>query len=439
MIAGGLILAYSPLMPRRSGNSHPPEASDRLLASNSDGFEPACLAAFDDLRGALIELYTSVGADPVTPQDVARRFRVNKTLTWTLSKVMNSNDPIATLPIVPGESSMKTLLAALQRHGAKPEAIERVRKAIATLDGIVEHHLGDRATLQMVVDGMGRGKDDRLESSRKLAFRGNSGLWGVQARTRLMTVFMAPNKDDPARLDMALVRGYIEFRRLRSDVRWPIFQLRGWGEANAPAAGPWQPLETAESDLVGLPLLTRFSTVAPHDIEEVKGNDGVDYMLAPGPIGNAGAVDFYIADCAQSVAGIYRTATDTTGEFGATISVPTEKLVFDLIVDESLDFALHPEVRAFGGVFSEPSESQSPSGSLPIPMPQNIVSLPGQPPVVAITSVPDYPKIVELVNQRMGWDGKAFRGVRMELPYPPLGSTVLLRFKLPEPPSTHRV
>lgn len=396
-------------------------------------FEPACKAAFDDLRAALIELYASAGADPTSPQDIARRFRINKTLTWSLSKVVSSTDPIATLPNVPGSTALKSLLTAMQREGASNEAAERVRKAATALEQVVELHVGDRGTLELIVDGMGKSRGDHLEISRKLAFRGNSGLWGVQSRTRLMTVFLAPNIDEPDRIDIAIVRGYIGFRRLRSDVRWPIFQLRGWGEEGGPMTSMWKPLAESPDGLNGLPLLQQFSTVAPGQIEEVPTTRGLDYVLAPGPIGNTGAVDCFISDCARSAVDKYRTEVDTTGEFGATISVPTERLIFDLIVDERLDFALEPQALGYSGIFMERSEDKLPADLLPIPVPQNITALPGRPPVVATPQVPRYPDIVSYVQQQMQWTADQFRGCRLELTYPPMGSTILLRFKLPAP------
>lgn len=395
-------------------------------------FEPECRAAFNDLRAALIELYASAGADPSSPQDIARRFRVNKTLTWNISKVVSSTDPIAGLQNVPGSGSLKSLLNAMQRDGASPEAVERVRKAAGALEQVVEVHVGDRSTLELIVDGMRAKRDDHLEVSRKLAFRGNSGLWGVQAKTRLMTVFMAPNPKQPDMLDIAIVRGFIGFRRLRSDVRWPIFQLRGWGEEDGPMTSPWGPLDESNGSPNGLPLLKSFSTVDPSAITEVPTSRGLmDYVLEPGPIGNSGAVDVFVSDCAKAAVGKYRTEVDTTGEFGATISVPTERLIFDLLVDESLDFVLSPEVRAFSGIFMERSEDVAPADLLPIPVPQTVTALPGRPPVVATPQVPRYPEIVSYVQQRMEWKPDRFRGCRFELSYPPMGSTVLLRFKLP--------
>lgn len=404
-----------------------PATPDTTLTNTQ--FEPDCLAAFDELRGALIELYTSVGADPEVPQETARRFGVNKTMTWNLSRVMMSNDPIAILPHVPGVSALRSLLVAMQRKGAKSAAVERVRNAAAALHKMIAIHVGDRATLELIVDGMGRSRGDHLELSRKLAFRGNSGLWGVQANTRLMTVFMAPNAEAPDFLDIAIVRGYIGLRRLRSEVRWPIFQVRGWG--NDAMASNWKPLENNGDAPNGLSLLKRFSTVSPSDVEVSSTANGTDYLLIPGPIGNAGAIDCFVSDYARSAASKFRTERDTTGEFGATISAPTERLIFDLIVHESLDFMLTPEVRAFGGIFAERSEETVPDGYLPIAIPPNVAPLSGRPPVVATPSVARYPEIVSFVHERMGWNAHDFRGCRLEVSYPPLGSTILLRFKLP--------
>ncbi len=395
-----------------------------------EAFEHDCRSALDTLRAALIELYAAAGADPGSPQQVARQFGLNKTLTWTISRLISGSDPIKLLPEVPGPSAMRDLLQAMQRQGSSTAVADRVRDATTALQGTIELHVGDRATLALIVDGMSPSRSDHLERSRKLAFQGNSGLWGVQAKTRLMTAFMAPNRDDPDRLDMAIVRGYIGFRRLRSDVRWPVFQVRGWGEEGEPMTGPWQPLENGEGPR-GLPLLERFGTVRASQIEAVPTADGTDYMLAPGPIGNAGAIDFFVSDCARSAASKYRTERDTTGEFGATISAPTERLIFDLLVHESLDFALAPEVRSFAGIFRERSEEPEPKGLLPIPVPRNLALLPGRPPVVATPHVPRYPEIVCFVHERMGWNAADFRGCRLELAWPPMGSTVLLRFKLP--------
>ncbi len=409
-----------------------PDTSSRMTVAHQE-FEPECRAALDALRAALIELYASVGADPGAPQDVARRFHVNKTLTWNISKVMASDDPLSTIPKLPGASAFRSFLAAVEREGAGEEVLGRVRRAVSDLDDTVARHVGDRATLELVVDGIASARGDHLELSRKLVFRGNSGLWGVQAKTRLMSVFMAPNAKDATRIDIAIVRGYIGLRRLRSSVRWPIFQISGWGEDNQGMAEErWEPLEPGPEAGHRLPLLRSFSTLGTAAIEESKhAKGGTEYLWTPGPIGNAGAMDCFLADCSRSAAAKHRTEHDTFGEFGATISVPTERLVFDLIVHEDLAFALQPTVHAISGLFPHRSEGNDGDHALELPVSQTVARLPGQPPSVATSDVPRYSEIAQFVYGRMGWTPSSMRGCRLSLLYPPFGSTVFLRFGLP--------
>ncbi len=402
-------------------------------------FEPECRSAIDGVRAALLELYSSVGADPAGPQDVSRRFGINKTLAWNVSKVMTGDDPMACIANLPGSSAFQSLLLAIERGGADRKVVDRARQAVRTLDEVVERHVGDRSTLELVFDGIDPESGDHLEYSRKLAFRGNSGLLGIQAKSRLMSVMMAPNAEDPDRIDIAIVRGYVGLRRLRTDARWPIFQMRGWGnEEGMSAHDRWKPLEPSASGAEATPIMTRFSSVGESDLEVQRTPKGLNFLLAPGPIGNRGAVDCFVGDHARSVASRYRTAKDATGEFGATISAPTERLIFDLLVHESLDFVLRPEVRAFMGIFMESSEEASADTLLPLSVPKVVSLLPGRPPVVATPDVPQYSAIVQSVNDRMGWKSDAFRGCRLSLSHPPLGSTILLRFQLPDPPRSPR-
>ena len=46
--------------------------------------------------------------------------------------------------------------------------------------------------------------------------------------------------------------------------------------------------------------------------------------------------------------------------------------------------------------------------------------------------VPRYGEIVGRVYERLGWDPRKFKGVRLEMKYPPLSSSVVLSSPLPE-------
>src|SRR5690606_20518105 len=155
---------------------------------------------------------------------------------------------------------------------------------------VISVHVGDRATLDLVIDGMASGDGAGLEQSRKRAFLGNSGIYGVQARTNRMCCFLAPNTDAPNQRDMVMLRGLLGVRRLRPTVRLPIFRTRQWSSAGqAIASQEWQPIE----DNANSPLLSRFNHGEVPEVEAVHAPGGTDYLIQPGLIGNSGAFDCF--------------------------------------------------------------------------------------------------------------------------------------------------
>jgi len=406
--------------------------------ATSQTFEADCEACVDALRAALVRLYADMALDPQSPQDVSRRFKLNKTLTWKLSKVIASHDNLAALAHVPGAGAMQIFLKKLRDAGGSPDAVEGVRRAAERFEEMVEVHVGDRNTLELVLDGMAPGSTDRLEVSRKLAFRGNSGIWGVQARTRLAFNALVPNAEDPGTLDMATIRGYVGFRRLRPAVRWPLFQVREWSTGDDPmmTRPSWEPIEgEGEGGVVGANILGSFSSANLPDIRAEDTPEGTDIVLMPGPIGNFGAIDCFQGEMMRAAVSRYRNGGDNVGEFGAAISVPVETLVMDLLVHEDLAFALGARVHVLGRVTprGQPTGDERDISALPIV--DEVRELAGRPPAMATPRIPGYPRMIELVCARLGVDPRRMRAGRLEMKYPPLGSTVVVRFELPERPT----
>jgi len=396
--------------------------------------EQECGEAVGRLRAALIGLYDNVGADPANPQDVARTFRINKTLTWNMAKLMQAGDGLAAVPHVPGNSSIERFLKATETRGANKKVVDAVRDATREFERVISVHVGDRATLDLVIDGMTSGDGAGLEQSRKRAYLGNSGIYGVQARANLMCCFLAPNESDPSQLDMVMLRGLLGVRRLRPTVRLPIFRTRQWSEAGqAIASEQWQPIEENTNN----PFLSRFNSGDVPEIEAVHAPGGTDYLIQPGPIGNRGAFDCFFGDMIRAGASRYRDEVDATGEFGVTVTAPTECVLFDIIAHKDLPFSLDAETFVYAHLYTGGQmDGQWDEASL-LPIHQRANSLPGSPPAVATKQVPNYSEIHRYIYKRLGWNPSDFRGIRLEMKYPPLGSTIIQRFTLPESVNSH--
>ena len=392
-------------------------------------FEMQCREAVSELQASLIHLYDSCGLDPGAPQEAARRFGLNKTLTWTLARLVQAGDPLAAASLVPGRGSIARVVAAAELHGASDAAAARVREAADRFETMANHHVGDRSELELALDSMGVGANEALDLSRRLAFRGNSGIHGVQARTRLLCAIVLPGAR-PDRIDLAMISGYVGFRRLRPTSLWPLFKVRSWGDPQEPVATThWQPIAGADPN----GILPEFRRGYAAELVETALPGGHEYVLQPGPVGNDGAFDLFRGEVLRNGANRYASddADERTGELGANITTPVEHLLFDLVAHESLAFALEAETLVFSRIFDQGHATGSGIAER-LPITQTPTPLSGRPPAVATPLVPGYAEMFAAVVPRLGLDPAECRGIRVEMRYPPLGSTVSMRFDLPD-------
>lgn len=411
-------------------NSLRPVGYVSTIVMSREGFEIECESAVTRLKSALIDLFDAGEADPQRPQDVARRFGINKTLTWSISRFLDSPSTLEAVSFVPGASTLQRVAEAFPKSRRVTAAKVRVHEAAVAFDDVIARHAGDRATLELILDGLADDHDRQLEVSRRLAFRGNSGLCGVQARTRLGLWMIAPSQASGDRLDLVTIRGYTRVRRLRANVEWPILRTRGWTPntdvAPVPSREPLDPRATAS-----LPMLPDWCRGALPRLEEVPTREGTDYMVRSGPVGNIGAFDCFAGDLLRANVTRYAAEDDERGELGSIITTPSERLIFDILYHRDLPNVEQAQVVVLreampGGV---PTPEMDDPRVLPIR--PRLVALPGTPPAVATPLVPRYSEMVQFGMSRAGWKSDEFKALRMEMAYPPLNSQITIRFPLP--------
>ncbi|MCS7034928.1 MAG: hypothetical protein NZ561_13195 [Phycisphaerae bacterium] len=382
------------------------------------------------VRGSLTDLIASVGGDPRKPQDVSRRFGVDKSLAWKISRIIKSPDPGAALPHVPGEAALDIFLQAMQRAGAAQDSLNRARQAISDFHRVVQHHVGDRPTLELVLDALPSRASDRLALSRKLAFRGNSGIWGVQARVRVNTIFLAPNRSEPHMIDCLSIGGWVDFRRLRPDAQWTLFRRRAYrgNDSLTPQGIPLDPDDNPHGPM----LLKDFCSSGLPPILATEEDGAVLYELGPSPVGNTGAFSCFYGSLSRKLGSRLRQKPEDRAEFHAMISAPVQTLMFDMIVHHSLSFALDPTLRVYGQVASD-FWAREKRHVLPIAADQH--QLGARPPEVSTPLVREYSRLVEHAFSRAGWDARDFVGKRFQIEYPPFPSTVVVSAPLEPAPS----
>jgi hypothetical protein len=416
--------------------------ADSVVTPITQDFDLQCRTCALDLQNALRALYAAVGADPARPQEVSRQFKLNKNLTWKVAKVIQSVDPIEAVPLIPGSEGMEILLSAMEAAGPHASPVSVVRSTLAAFESMVRTHVGDRPTLELLMDGMSRG-GRTLEVSRKLAFRGNSGIWGVQARVRSMTQFLAPSAEHPELLDIALVGGLHDIRRLRPVQGWPLFRFTSYDTVGGELPGG-RNLEAIEKPATpGEPhlVMRSFCSPAGAEVRSIKTDTGVSHELMDGPVGQRGSVTFMFGGLERAAVPRYSSPTQSAsehGEMGALVTMPTEFVHIDILIHRDLLNSFTPELlvygRPFGGTALDPETREN----YLLPIDEPIIRMDPARDSFTTDLLPDQQRVVDSVFARSGWDRRDFAGFRAVVSYPPMPSTVMIRYALSRAPGKSR-
>ena len=392
----------------------------------SGSFREEFSGAARDLRATLTSALTAADALAGQPQELGRKLGIDKMLAWKVFKVVSHEDPYQWASQVPGRAGLAKVVKALRGQGVPSPIIEQLEGAADAFEAMVSRHAGDRTTLHAVISGLApAAQPSLLLEARRLAFRGNSGTVGVAAEAQLSTFILAPNADDPDRADMVQLGGMTHFRRLRSDVAWPLFHRARWTGAGEAEVGG-DPLDPDVEDRDGVPWMLQHCTRPLPEVQVIPGDRGVQYALAAGPIGLTGSVTCTYGSVMRSVGPAICIGDEDTSEFGCNLLTPVRRLQLDLLVADELGWTVSPEftlVSRMHGDWVEPTSSVSANG---IPCTETLTDLGRGLAGLSNPHLPDYVSLMSTAFERTGWDPSGFQGWRLSMEVPPIPATAML-------------
>jgi len=397
-----------------------------------ESFAEACRRTVGGLRAAILQLYGAINADPARPQDVSRQFNINKNLTWKVSRLLQCDDGLDAVSFIPGPGGLEILLDAAVGSGADADSVDAVRRAMVGFNQMVERHAGDRADLELLIDSTA---SRPLELSRRLAFRSNAGVWGLQARLRVTAKFLAPSAQGGT-LDSALVAGAIDVRRLRPIQRWPLFRFAQYNDdASAVdqrcAPEPIEALRGGESEGGWAWLLRSWCSEPLPPLHIVEEDAGVVYEIGDGPVGRTGQFSCIFGLLHRECFSRHRDEHNLRGELSASISMPTETFLYDVYTHRDLTETAELEAALYGrptGVIALDADQRRRQR---LPMSERLTDLGGPPPHSATPLMPEWSAIMNQVFERAGWNPRDFVARRLVLEHPPMPATVMLSYALP--------
>jgi hypothetical protein len=417
-----------------------PKPHNKVTGESANvAFEEHARRTIHGVRSAVGKLIEALPCDAAQPRDLARALGIDKTLAWKFSRLIRVADPFAAANHVPGSAGIQIFLDAARRGSVPAPLIEAAAESLKEFERLIDVHAADRASLEMMLASCARHGPDRAAlTHRRAAFRANSFIWGVQAKTQLKTDFLCPGATR-GMLDIATVRGFIDLRRIRANVPWVVARAKFMdddGQQRRPLVRESidPPSNDPEED-VPVPLLHDFCTrPLPHFRRVSRAQGFVDDEIVGGSVGNTAATTYVTGEVVRDAVPYYRDEYNRFGESVARVHTPCEVLVLDQIVHESLFSAFDPQVSVCSELSGEmpPPEHAQDRLALPVSVAAEYL---GKGPAALHT--PDVPRYVELgrhVFERLGWDGDRFRVHRLRLAYPPMPAAVAIAHELPSRP-----
>lgn len=385
--------------------------------------------AMHTLRRALSDLVVSAGGRVDQPQEISRKFGIDKTLAWRVTRATREEDPWEALQHLPTRSGIMIFAEAMAKAGAPQEKVDALHEAFDAFERFVQTHARDRDTLDMIVNVPSRrSSEKKLESFRRGGFQCNCSLLGVRASMLASVRAVAPSAT-AGTVDVGTISCLADLCRLRSRMAWPVATVRFWGGLSRKATAVEGGRELTGDD--ASVLMREFCSPSDLKLELRDAGEGVvRHMLAEGPVGYSASATVVSGWVNFATASLEETEPGELGEHGMHVTTPVEELVFDLMIHESMGYAMDVTAQMYSQFPGVPTYPQAGSEQNTLPVPLDVVDLGNVIGDAPHASVGQYAAMVERLTARMGRSAREFRTFRYRLKYPPVPSMCVLRHGL---------
>ncbi|MGD8450728.1 MAG: hypothetical protein PVJ57_02820 [Phycisphaerae bacterium] len=366
--------------------------------------------------------------------EVSKALGIHRKLGWQIANVVYQPDLFLAGHHVPTAVPLSRFLAAAELRGVEPTLIDTARAAMRDFDRLTRVHAGDRESLNMLLTACASDGAQKADlAQRQAMFNSGSYIWGMQAQVHVVALLMQPSAQDGL-FDVTRLRGFRNFRRTRQNVPHVLFRTKGtdddWTERRPDAREPLGGTESLGA-AGGVPLLTEFCSQPLPKFRRRRGAHGFfEDELVETPIGNRGAMTFYMAEVSRNAATRYQDEHNEIAEFGVQLRTPVERLIFDQFVHQDLFGPTERELRVYGELGGPDMRDDRDR----LRVFESVTHL-GQGVQVARTPlVPQYAEMVQSMFDRLGWAADRFDVFRVQMQYPPIPTSVCAWQRLPPRP-----
>lgn len=388
-----------------------------------------------ELAASLRKLVDALPSGSDGPSALAAELGASRVLVSRTLGAIAGEDPLDTLQRVPGPETLRGIVEAAAATGAPATRIAAAVRAIERFGSLIRNSYGTRGALNAAICANAPAMQRRLElESRQRVFKGMRELRGVEAETWLSASIVVRDRDDPTKLSVVMLQGFLALRRLRLDVpvAFAFESVGGVGHVRGPAVDVPTSAVSLEDLYTHVP--------APLVLDELGGQRL--YRLAQDRIGKDAVSDMLALTQMRAWRPRWsRPDRPLTGAF-AQPQTPVKTMVLDILVDTGITTEDEPELYAYAPSVRGGANVNDRSRDFDrVAVPERIERI--DPPGNAagrsrdrfeLPDVPNYRQMLTRVAGLVGADIDAMRLLRVRIPYPPFGYQFVSTFRLPDAP-----
>jgi hypothetical protein len=382
------------------------------------------------LQEALSALFGPSGGNLGRPADATRAWGLQQTTAIRLFQAMREPRPLTALQVLPSANTLRSVLDAARRAGVAPALIDDTDEAIGAYADLLQRLGGKKAHLDTIVSRHVDHSREKIEhNARQMIFRGTSSLFGAQAETSVVLVFVFPG-EDPDWCDELAVYGFHRLLRLRSEL--PL--LMGVRETMHHDDDP-RPivLETLHGESIpdnGYATALRDFSTSPMPYLDLRLEDGkLLYVLGEEQGELPSETDLFFASIERKAEPRWASAEHPRARSAFVPNTPSRHAVFDMFIHKDVWQGVEPEL-----VLARTGNPGSPdllAHSLDrLDFVQKLEPLGSSISAVAHPQYRDHADLVRAMHERMGWALGDFRLYRCSIKYPVLGLWYTVQFPL---------
>lgn len=402
------------------------------------------------LSAALSRLVGTLPESVVQARQLERLVNVDYAMAWQVLKVATSIDPIATCAHVPRPASMRRFLVAAAKRGADKTIVDEAREAYAAFEELVKRHAGEvtrrgrkesggaggasagggRAAFDAMIAGLRGDAAPQLDlKHRRLAFRGNSYIWGVQCGTRFLTSVIHPGQR-AGQQDTLNLSGWIGLHAIRPRAALALHttpHLRHDDVAvAADGSAPNVQNRRGDSDIGNVIVLNEFCSSSAVRLEEVMvSKQARETRISLPGLGKNAEVNVVLANRYHDIMS-YTSSENPEYAHTAGLRVPAEMFHMDMLIPKGLSAPKTARANMYGNLDNVFSAFDRSDETL-LPMRVSISHVADVLRAPQAPGIPGYPEMVDRAIEMASCTGTVFDLYRVRVPYPVLHAMVALR------------